>query len=84
LRGCFQAERKVTDKEFQVGDGMSGKETLVLRGLDSARQNIDDFLSYFPGPEVDAVKSRIRDENELNKKEWDPALGEIVNMPSLV
>jgi hypothetical protein len=63
---------------------MAGKEKLVLRGLDSARQSIDDFISYFPPVEVDTVRSQIREENELNKKEWDPALGEIVNMPSVV
>ncbi len=63
---------------------MAGKEKLVLRGLDSARQSIDDFLAFFPPAAVAAVRSKILEENELNQKEWDPALGEIVNMPSLV
>mmetsp|Transcript_21494 Transcript_21494/g.30897 ORF Transcript_21494/g.30897 Transcript_21494/m.30897 type:complete len:262 (-) Transcript_21494:30-815(-) len=59
----------------------SGKEQLVLKGLDSARKNIDGFLSYFPSDQVEAMRKKILEENELNYKEWDPALGEIVNLP---
>jgi hypothetical protein len=60
---------------------MSGKEELVLRGLDSARDSIDAFVRYFPSATVEAVNARIREENELNIKEFDPALGPIINLP---
>ena len=63
---------------------MSGKEDLVLKGLETARQNIDDFLAYFPKDKVEAIRSKIIEENELNRKEWDPSLGEIVNLPQVV
>ena len=63
---------------------MAGKEDLVLKGLDTARQNIDDFLAYFPKDKVEGIRKKIIDENELNRKEWDPALGDIVNLPQVV
>jgi len=56
-----------------------GKEKLVLKGLDSARTRIDDFLAFFPQDDVDKVKSLILEENSLNEKEFDPSLGVIVN-----
>ena len=61
---------------------MSGKEELVLKGLDTARRNIDEFLAYFPKDQVDQVVARIKEENELNVKEFDPAFGAILNMPT--
>jgi hypothetical protein len=60
---------------------MTGKEELVLKGLDSARDSIDAFLRYFSLSVVEAVNARIREENELNIKEFDPALGSIINLP---
>jgi hypothetical protein len=62
-------------------DGMSGKEALVLKGLDSTRKSIDDFLAFFPAAEVEQVKKRVQEENELNVKEFDSSLGTIVNLP---
>lgn len=59
---------------------MAGKTPLVLKGLETARQNIDEFLTYFPPKEVDAARERLLTENEENKKEWDPALGDIFNL----
>jgi len=52
----------------------------VLKGLDATRKQIDDFLSYFPKSDVDAVIARIAEENRLNVKEFDPSLGDIVNL----
>lgn len=60
---------------------MAGKEALVLKGLETTRKNIDDFLTYFPQSTVEAARDRILKENELNKKEWDPNLGDIFNLP---
>jgi hypothetical protein len=68
---------------LQVGqmNAMSGKEELVFKGLDATRRSIDDFLVYFPKAEIDAVSSRIKEENELNAKEFDSTFGVILNMP---
>jgi hypothetical protein len=65
-------------------DNMAGKERLVLQGLDSARKNLDGFLAYFPKELVDAARKQVLDENELNYKEWDRSLGDIVNLPPAV
>ncbi|KAI2509632.1 hypothetical protein MHU86_4752 [Fragilaria crotonensis] len=65
-------------------DNMAGKERLVLQGLESAGKNIDAFLTYFPKEQVDAARSQVLAENELNFKEWDRSLGEIVNLPPAV
>lgn len=61
--------------------GMDGKEELVLKGLEATRKSIDGFISYFPKSMVDPVSERINKENELNVKEFDPSLGNIVNLP---
>ena len=64
----------------QVGsDSMSGKESIVTKGLESVRRDIDDFLSYFPRDVVEEAKAKILEENELNFKEFDPSLGSILN-----
>jgi hypothetical protein len=70
-------------QNLKVGS-LSGKEELVVKGLDSARKNLDGFLSYFPAEKVQAARKRVLDENELNLKEWDPSLGDIVNLPPAV
>ena len=62
-------------------DNMAGKERLVLQGLESAAKNIDTFLDYFPNELVTAARNQVLEENELNFKEWDRSLGEIVNLP---
>lgn len=61
---------------------MTSKEPLVLKGLDATRKNLDDFLTYFPKSTVDQAREQLLAENELNKKEWDPALGDIFNLPA--
>jgi hypothetical protein len=60
---------------------MSGKEELVLNGLQSAQVSIDQFLGYFPEDTLQKIKTQIKDENDLNIKEFDPALGDIINLP---
>ena len=60
---------------------MAGKEALVLKGLESAQVNLDQFLAFFPQETVDKVKSKVKEENELNMKEFDPKLGDILNLP---
>jgi hypothetical protein len=61
---------------------MSGKEAIVLKGLDATRQSIDSFIGFFPTAKVDEQKQRITEENSLNIKEFDPSLGSIVNLPN--
>lgn len=69
-------------QNLKVGSqGMGGKEALVTQGLQSARSNIDAFLEYFPKDKVDAARQRVVEENQLNYKEWDKNLGDIVNLP---
>jgi len=69
-------------RTVQVGQaGMSGKEDLVLKGLEATRKSIDDFLLYFSKSDVDAVIARVEEENRLNVKEFDPSLGDLLNMP---
>ena len=64
---------------------MAGKEALVLKGLDATRKNIDEFLAFFPESEVDAARAKVREENELNIKEFDSSLGNILNLdPNMV
>lgn len=65
----------------QVGQSsLSGKEELVLKGLDATRKSIDDYLAFFPKSDVDAVAVRVSEENLLNVKEFDPALGVLLNV----
>ena len=67
---------------LQVGsDTMVGKEALVLKGLEATKNSIDEFLAYFPSASVEPVKAKIQQENELNVKEFDRSLGDIINMP---
>lgn len=67
-------------ENIKVGsDSMAGKEAIVVKGLDSVRKDIDDFLGYFPQDVLDQAKARIMSENELNFNEFDPELGSILN-----
>lgn len=52
-----------------------------MKGLDTARRSIDDFLLYFPSDKVETAIAKIKEENELNRKEFDPSLGTILNPP---
>jgi hypothetical protein len=60
---------------------MAGKEELVLKGLQAAQINLDQFLTFFPEETVLKVKALVKEENALNVKEFDPALGDILNVP---
>jgi len=71
--------RDVENLKVGTYDSMAGKEPLVLKGLESARANIDEFLTYFDSRTVDMVRQKIDEENELNAKEFDPSLGAILN-----
>merc|ERR1719223_1618334 len=67
-------------QNIKVGsNSMSGKEALVLKGLEATKKGIDEFLSFFPKEDVEAVVQKIEKENELNFKEFDPQLGDILN-----
>ena len=44
---------------------MAGKEELVLKGLEAAQVNLDDFLALFPENVITTVKDRVRGENEV-------------------
>jgi len=50
-----------------------------LKGLDATRRSIDDFLAYFPKDTVESAKAKVKDENDLNYKEFDRGLGDIIN-----
>lgn len=60
---------------------MAGKEEIVLSGLGAAQLKIDEFLSFFPEDTVQKIKTTIKEENDLNIKEFDPSLGDIINLP---
>lgn len=68
-----------SDVENIKVDSLSGKESIVNSGLKSVRRDIDEFLSYFPKDVMDEVSKKIAEENELNYREFDPALGSILN-----
>jgi hypothetical protein len=71
-------------QNIKVGQsGMGGKEELVLKGLEATRKSIDDFLEFFPKAQVDTVVAKIAEENALNIKEFDPALGDLINVSPL-
>lgn len=50
-------------------------------GFLTAQSNLDQFLTYFPEATVKEIKDRIFDENDLNVKEFDKSLGDIINLP---
>jgi len=61
-------------------NALSGKEDLVLRGLDATRSTIDEFLAFFDASEVASVEKVIKEENDLNEKEFDKDIGVIINL----
>jgi hypothetical protein len=66
---------------LQVGsNAMAGKEALVLKGLEAAQLKLDDFLSLFPKETIAIVKAKVKEENDLNVKEFDSSLGGIINL----
>ena len=59
---------------------MAGKEALVLKGLEAAQLKLDEFIDFFPAENVNNVKLLVKQENDLNVKEFDKELGSIVNL----
>jgi hypothetical protein len=67
---------------IQVGSSaMGGKEELVLKGLEAAQLKLDEFLGFFDESIVKKVKAKVQEENDLNVKEFDKSLGDIINLP---
>jgi len=60
---------------------MNGKEDLVIKGLDATKSKLDEFLLLFDQDTVAKIKAQVQEENELNIKEFDPNLGDIINLP---
>ena len=68
-------------ENIKVGkNSMAGKEEIVVKGLEATQVKLDEFLSFFDVAVVTRVKNQVQEENELNMKEFDPTLGDIVNM----
>ena len=68
-------------QNIKVGsDSMAGKEALVLKGLEAASFKLDEFLGFFPEDVINKVKDKVKAENDLNVKEFDPSLGDIINL----
>eukprot|EP00536_Pseudo-nitzschia_multiseries_P011810 jgi/Psemu1/260144/estExt_Genewise1Plus.C_4220014 len=62
------------------GGGMSGKEEIVVKGLEATQAKLDEFLAFFDAATVDKVKAQVQEENDLNVKEFDRSLGDIINL----
>ena len=60
---------------------MGGKEDLVLKGLEAAQVKLDEFLGFFDESTIAKIKAKVQEENELNVKEFDKNLGDIINLP---
>jgi len=71
-------------QNLKVSNSLGQKEIIVLNGLDATRKGIDEFISFFPADEVGTVVTRINDENDLNLKEYDTGLGQLVNPTPMV
>ncbi|KAG7370959.1 hypothetical protein IV203_019529 [Nitzschia inconspicua] len=64
-----------------TSSGLGGKEELVLKGLEAAQLKLDEFLGFFDDSTVAKIKAKVQEENELNVKEFDRSLGDIINLP---
>jgi len=68
-------------QNIKVGsNNMSGKEEIVVRGLEATRIKLDEFLSFFDETTVTRVKDQVQSENDLNIAEFDKSLGDIINL----
>lgn len=68
-------------ENIKVGkNSMNGKEEIVVKGLEATQVKLDEFLSYFDAETVTRVKTLVESENELNMKEFDKSLGDIINL----
>lgn len=68
-------------ENIKVGkNSMSGKEEIVLKGLEATQVKLDEFLSFFDQTVVERVSAQIQEENKLNVEEFDKTLGDIINL----
>ncbi len=68
-------------ENIKVGkNSMQGKEEIVVKGLEATQIKLDEFLSYFDAEAVTRVKALVESENDLNVKEFDKSLGDIINL----
>mmetsp|Transcript_15873 Transcript_15873/g.36606 ORF Transcript_15873/g.36606 Transcript_15873/m.36606 type:complete len:257 (-) Transcript_15873:225-995(-) len=68
-------------ENIKVGqNSMAGKEELVVKGLEATQVKLDEFLAFFDEATVSKVKAQVQEENELNVKEFDRSLGDIINL----
>ena len=68
-------------QNIKVGsNSMSGKEEIVVKGLEATRIKLDEFLSFFDEATVTRVKDQVQSENDLNIAEFDKSLGDIINL----
>lgn len=68
-------------QNIKVGsNSMSGKEEIVVRGLEATGIKLDEFLSFFDETTVTRVKDQVQSENDLNIAEFDKSLGDIINL----
>jgi len=69
-------------ENIKVGkNSMAGKEEIVVKGLEATQVKLDEFLAFFDGETLNQVKAQVQEENELNVKEFDRSLGDIINLP---
>ena len=72
-------------ENIKVGkNSMSGKEEIVVKGLEATRIKLEQFLSYFDEADVTRIKAQVQEENDLNTKEFDKSLGDIINLKPIV
>ncbi|VEU42480.1 unnamed protein product [Pseudo-nitzschia multistriata] len=68
-------------ENIKVGkNSMAGKEEIVVKGLEATQVKLDEFLGFFDDETVNKVKAKVQEENELNVKEFDRSLGDIINL----
>lgn len=72
-------------ENIKVGkNSMNGKEEIVVKGLEATSIKLEQFLSYFDEADVTRVKAKVQEENDLNTKEFDKSLGDIINLKPVV
>lgn len=72
-------------ENIKVGkNSMSGKEEIVLKGLEATQIKLDEFLSFFDDATVERVFAQVVEENKLNLEEFDKSLGDIINLVPVV
>jgi len=72
-----------SDNSLQVNSLPADKQKFILKALVTARTQLDAFLGYLPPPLVADAKKLVKDENDLNQKEYKAPDGsaEYLNPP---